>query len=226
MNLAVLILGFALGGVVGGEEGAKHVRIDDKPFELAGFVGYSVKLAKFPDDYNPSGFSDLSSLMLGVRLGYNVLKRLGVYGFGGISTFNPLEDAPKVVRTGFGLKISILPKERNVNFNVDAQFELMPNLIGAKQEWRVIPMPSEWTIIPTVSFHNHPMHFYAGVGYSGMIFRVMVKDEDGKYEYVRLSPKMTLAVGVNWFLTPGTYAIVEIRTFAERLIVGGISTRF
>ena len=187
-------------------------------FDIGGFLGYSVRITQAEGQ-------NISSLLIYSRLGYGLLDDLELYGFVGLSTLEPYQKvSPLTGRFGIGSKYSVLSKERNVNFNIDAQFEWLPLLEGMKPPFSDFPTAFEVRVVPTISFKAAHSFIYGGVGWSYFSF----KKQNGVVDIPpgRIDRQMVIVIGIDYFLNPDTYLLAEMHSFAEDSIFLGVSYRF
>jgi|GEM_PF-878384 hypothetical protein len=203
----IALIGFlAGGGVITPQIGT---------FDLGGFVYFSM----FDSNKTETIKNPISSLGISARFGYSFLDELFSYVFVGVRNMPPIDYIPTLNQFGLGAKISFLSKERDVNINLDSHMEISPFLKDTK---KVFPNNVFWQITPTMSFRTQFYLVYVGVGYKDF----MIKLENGEVLKSRNESKFFVVVGGDYYLNPQTYLTLELHSFGQSFITGGISHRF
>ncbi|GBD03880.1 hypothetical protein HRbin19_01180 [bacterium HR19] len=204
---AIALIGFlAGGGVITPQLGT---------FDLGGFVYFSM----FDSNKTETIKNPLSSLGISARFGYSFLDELFSYVFVGVRNMPPIDYFPTLNQFGVGAKISFLSKERDVNINLDSHIEISPFLRDTK---KVFPNNIFWQITPTMSFRTQFYLVYVGVGYKDF----MIKMQNGEILRSRKESNFFVVVGGDYYLNPQTYLTLELHSFGQSFITGGISHRF
>lgn len=207
LGKVIALIGFlAGGGVITPQLGT---------FDLGGFVYFSM----FDSNKTEKIKNPISSLGISARFGYSFLDELFSYIFVGVKNMPPIDYLPTLNQFGVGAKISFLSKERDVNINLDSHLEISPFLKDTK---KVFPNNVFWQITPTMSFRTQFYLVYVGVGYKDF----MIKLENGEVLKSRNESKFFVVVGGDYYLNPQTYLTLELHSFGQSFITGGISHRF
>ncbi len=207
MNFSFLLIISFLGG--GGV-----LTPDAGNFELGGFVNFSMFETNLKDK------TPASSLSLSAKFGYSPSDKILIYGFSGVRTFSPLDPIPTLNQFGIGAKTSLLDKKRTVNINIDGNMEILPFL--KKTDRKRFPNAILWQISPNLSFKLAYSIIYVGSGYRDFY----IKLENGENMKSRKDSIFFVFVGGDYHLNPETYITVELHSFGQSSIFGGISHRF
>lgn len=207
LGQAIALIGFLAGG------GVITPRLGT--FDLGGFVYFSM----FDSNKTETIKNPLSSLGISARFGYSFLDELFSYVFVGVRNMPPIDYFPTLNQFGVGTKISFLSKERDVNINLDSHIEISPFLRDTK---KVFPNNIFWQITPTMSFRTQFYLVYVGVGYKDF----MIKMQNGEILRSRKESNFFVVVGGDYYLNPQTYLTLELHSFGQSFITGGISHRF
>lgn len=183
-------------------------------FELGGFLSFSMFETNLKDR------TPVSSLSLSVKFGYTPSDMFLIYGFSGIRTFSPFDPVPTLNEFGLGIKTSLLAKRRDVNFNIDGHVEISPFLKSVEK--KVFPNAIFWQVAPNMSFKVAHSLVYVGAGYRDFSLKL----EDGRTMKARADSRYFVFVGGDYHLNPQTYITVELRSFGQSAVFGGISHRF
>jgi hypothetical protein len=203
--VSVIIFSFLVGG------GVITPQMD--MFDLGGFVSFSMY------ETNVKEKTPLSSLYLSARFGYAPWEEFFPYVIVGIKNLTPLSPLPTLNQFGVGAKISLLSKERDINFNFDGHIEYWPFIEGTDKNF---PNRLFWQISPTMSFKFANSFIYIGGGYKDFVIRL----DDGVVLKSRAENRFFVVVGGDYYLNPKTYISVELHSFGQNLISAGISHRF
>lgn len=206
MILPILLLGFLAGGGV--------ITPDPNSFEIGGFLNFSMF------ETNIYKKTPISSLSMSVKFGYSPSDKILLYGFSGIKTFSPIDPIPTLNQFGIGLKTSLLDKKRSVNINIDGNTEILPFLKNTER--KRFPNAIFWQIAPNMSFKVAHSLVYVGGGYRDFY----IKLESGENLRARTNARFFVFVGGDYHLNPETYITVELHSFGQSAIFGGISHRF
>jgi len=201
----IIIFGFLVGGGV--------ITPQMNMFDLGGFVSFSMY------ETNVKEKTPLSSLYLSARFGYAPMEEFFPYVIVGIKNLVPLSPLPTLNQFGAGAKVSLLSKERDINFNFDAHFEYYPFIEKTKGGF---PNNLFWQLSPTISFKFANSLVYVGGGYKDFIIEL----EDGVVLKSRPQNRFFVVVGGDYYLNPKTYITFELHSFGQNLISAGISHRF
>ncbi len=182
-------------------------------FDIGGFVSFSM----FETNMNDK--TPISALSLSARLGYSALDELLIYGLIGVKNLSPIDPVPTLNQFGIGIKTSLLEKERDININIDGHAELMPFLTGTVKD--KFPNAIFWQTSATLSFKVAHSLIYIGGGYKDFFIRL--KEDTMR---ARGNSRFLVLVGGDYHLNPQTYITVEMHSFGQSFLLGGISHRF
>lgn len=204
--LTLLIVSFLAGGGV--------LTPETNNFEIGGFVNFSMF------ETNSASITPASSLSLSAKFGYSPSDKILIYTFSGVRTLSPLDPIPTLNQFGIGAKTSLLDKKRSVNINIDGNMEILPFLKGTDR--KKFPNAIFWQISPNMSFKVAYSLIYVGGGYRDFY----IKLDNGNNLKARSNSKFFIFVGGDYHLNPETYITVELHSFGQSSIFGGISHRF
>lgn len=206
MAILFSIICFVAGGGV--------ITPDSSYFDLGGFLSFSIFESSMKE-YTP-----ISSLSASVRFGYAPSDKFFLYGFSGIKTLSPFDPIPTLNQFGIGMKTSVLDKRRDVNINLDGHVEISPFLRKTRRS--SFPNAIFWQISPSMSFKVVHSLIYVGGGYRDFHMKL----EDDRILKARKNSTFFIFIGGDYHLNPETYVTVELHSFGQSSIFGGISHRF
>ncbi len=183
-------------------------------FEMGGFIGYSLV------ETDNKSITPLSSLSINGKFGYSFVDEFFVYGLIGIKNLAPVDPIPNLNNFGIGTKLTFLSKQRTVNISIDSHIEIMPFLASVSRS--KFPNAIFWQIVPTMSFRVAHSIAYVGGGYKDFLLRF----KNGEELRSRPNSRFLIVVGGDYHLNPDTFITLEMQSFGQSAIFGGISHRF